>query len=238
MVRSLDPESAQYMGQKDYLDVYNNILKKCFQLQKKLYYEACFEKYKHDMRKTWQTINEVLDKTRKRKTFPEYFKNENEEITDKLEIANRFNSFFVNIGKKLAKKIINPENCYFTDYLKRKITTELKFTNVNKETVIQIIDKLKQKTSCGFDDISTKLVKQIKLIMVEPLTAIINQMLNTGIFPDLLKISPIYKKYDETEFSNYRPISLPAISKIFETAISTQTYEYFTTQKLFYKSQY
>ncbi len=33
------------------------------------------------MRKTWQTINEVLNKTRKRKTFPEYFKNENEERT-------------------------------------------------------------------------------------------------------------------------------------------------------------
>ncbi len=93
-----------------------------------------------------------------------------------------------------------------------------------------------------FDGISTKLVKQIKLIIIEPLTAIINQMLNTGIFPDLLKIakiSPIYKKDDETEFSNYRPISLlPTISKIFEKVISTQTYEYFTKQKLFYKSQY
>ncbi len=38
---------------------------------------------------------------------------------------------------------------------------------------------------------------QIKLIITEPLNAIINQMLNTGIFPDLLKIakiSSIYKK--------------------------------------------
>ncbi len=66
--------------------------------------------------------------------------------------------------------------------------------------------------------------------------------METGIFPDLLKIAkitPIYKKDDEIEFSNYRPISLlPAISKIFEKVISTQTYEYFTKQKLFYKSQY
>ncbi len=53
---------------------------------------------------------------------------------------------------------------------------------------IQIIDKLKQKAICGFDDISTKL---IKLVTVEPLTAIINPMLNTGIFPDLLKIAKI-----------------------------------------------
>ncbi len=34
------------------------------------------------MRKTWQTINEVLkNKTRKKQTFPEYFKIENEKIT-------------------------------------------------------------------------------------------------------------------------------------------------------------
>ncbi len=92
-----DLESAQYAGLKNNLEVYNNILSKSIRLQKKLYYQACFKKYKHDMRKTWQTINEVLNKTRKKKTFPEYFKNENEHITDKLKIANHFNSFFVNI---------------------------------------------------------------------------------------------------------------------------------------------
>ncbi len=49
------------------------------------------------------------------------------------------------------------------------------------------------------------------------------QMINTGIIPDMLKIAkivPIYKKDDETQFTNYRPISLlPTISKIFETII-------------------
>ncbi len=43
-------------------------------------------------------------------------------------------------------------------------------------------------------------------------------MLNTGIFPDKLKISkiiPMHKKENENLFTNYRPISLlPAISKI------------------------
>ncbi len=50
-----------------------------------------------------------------------------------------------------------------------------------------------------------------------PVTLIINQMLNTGIFPDKMKIAkiiPIHKKGDETLFTNY------AISKMFQGIIS------------------
>ncbi len=60
------PESPQYVTLRNNLDIYNNIPKKSIWLQKKLYYEACFKKYKHDMKKIWKTINEVLKKTRKK----------------------------------------------------------------------------------------------------------------------------------------------------------------------------
>ncbi len=56
-------------------------------------------------------------------------------------------------------------------------------------------------------------------------------MLNTGIFPDKLKIAkinPIYKKDDDNLFTNYRPISLlPAISEVFEKVIFQQVYAFF-----------
>ncbi len=58
-------------------------------------------------------------------------------------------------------------------------------------------------------------------------------MLNTGIFPEKLKIAkiiPVHKKEDDTLFTNYRPISLlPTISKIFETIIFKQLYHFFLT---------
>ncbi len=66
-----------------------------------------------------------------------------------------------------------------------------KFQNVDEETIASIIDKLSAKNSCGFDGISTKLIKQSKHIFIKPLTIIINQILNAGIFPDQLKVAKV-----------------------------------------------
>ncbi len=55
------------------------------------------------MKKIWKTIGEVLNKTKKKEAFPDFFRDDNKPISDKLEIANRFNSFFTNIGKKCSR---------------------------------------------------------------------------------------------------------------------------------------
>ena len=50
---------------------------------------------------------------------------------------------------------------------------------------------------------------------------------------------PIYKKDDQSQIKNYRPISvLPVISKIFENAMHSQLMEYFTSHKLLSNQQY
>ena len=98
----------------------------------------------------------------------------------------------------------------------------------------QIIDNFPSKNSCGYDGISLRLLKFCKLTIIKPLMLIIRQVLNTGIFPDKLKIAkviPIFKKGDEELFSNYRPISiLPAISNIIEKVIYQQIYSFFSTE--------
>ena len=67
-------------------------------------------------------------------------------------------------------------------------------------------------------------------------------MLNTGIFPDELKIAkvvPIFKKDDPTLFKNYRPISLlPTIAKVIEKIIFSQLSSYFNDTKLLFDNQY
>ena len=67
-------------------------------------------------------------------------------------------------------------------------------------------------------------------------------MLKIGTFPELLKTSkviPLYKKGDNSNLSNYRPIALlPSISKIFEKAILAQLTEYLENYSIIHPHQY
>ena len=133
-------------------------------------------------------------------------------------------------------------NVDFNQYMPAKPNSNLTFQPITVDITSRIIDSLKPKTSTGVDCIFNKLLKFMRNVISEPLTIIINQMLNVGIFPDLLKISkviPIYKKEDDTIFSNYRPISLlPSISKFFEKAILEQLATYLDSNNLIHKHQY
>ena len=73
----------------------------------------------------------------------------------------------------------------------------LNFRNIEETDIMQIIDNLPNKTSRGYDDLSNQLIKRITTSLTKPLSIIINQILNSGIFPEKLKIAkviPIYKK--------------------------------------------
>ena len=236
------PTSPKHKTLDTNLKTYNGILKKLIRSAKKTYYENLFAKFKGDIKNTWKTINEILNRTKRKNKFPDFFKDGNNTVTGKLAIANHFNKFFTNIGPKLSSMIAVPDNQTFQNYLKNKISYSFKFTAIDTKTISEIIDNLAPKTSSGFDGISTKLIKTIKNVLIKPVTIIINQMIATGIFPDKLKIAkvtPVFKKDDETLFTNYRPISiLPALSKIFEKVIFKQMYEYFQKKKIFYNAQY
>ena len=84
-------------------------------------------------------------------------------------------------------------------------------TNINKDYVASLIDRLKNKESSGIDRLTNKHLKAEKNLLAKPLTLQINQMLNTGIFLLKLKqskVTPIFKEKDKELLSNYRPISV------------------------------
>ncbi len=78
-------------------------------------------------------------------------------------------------------------NKTFYNYLPGIHNNTFQFQSINEEITMSIIDKLAPKTSCGFDDISSNIIKIIKSTFIKPVTLIMNQMLTTGIFPGKLK---------------------------------------------------
>ena len=223
------------------LRTYNRILKQMIRTAKKQYFKSVFNKYKYNMKKTWDTIKEVLDSSSSTK-FPKYFMINNVRTEDPKQIANKFNEYFVNVGPNLAKEIPILPNLSFINYLNHPCTVNFEFRQIREAEIMKTIEELKSKTSQGLDNLSNKLLKQIKLEIIKPLTLIINQTLNTGIFPDKLKIAkilPIYKKDEEYLLKNYRPISvLSSLSKVFEKVMHKQLFDHFTANTLFFENQY
>ena len=80
----------------------------------------------------------------------------------------------------------------------------------------------------GFDDIEAKVLKLAAVVLLNPITALINLSIRTASYPakwKLGKIIPLYKgnDLDRQLPGSYRPITiLPAVSKIVERAIQEQ----------------
>ena len=207
--------------------IYKNIIRRSIMHAKRDYCKNVFRMYSSNLKETWQTSNDSLNRRNGRRDFPQEFQLANGTlISEPKHIANAFNQFFINVGDTGPFNT----NVDFNQYMPVKPNCNLTFQPITVDITSRIIDSLKPKTSTGVDCISNKLLKYVRNVISEPLTIIINQMLNMGVFPDLLKISkviPIYKKEDDTMFLNYRPISLlPSISKIFEKVILEQLTTY------------
>ena len=158
---------------------------------------------------------------------------DNKTLTDPNEIANAFNNYFISVGRSLSEQL-RPAK-HFNEYLQNPTLTLFNFTVVDEKEICNIINNLKPKSSYGHDHVSNVLIKKACDIVMKPLTLIINQTLNTGVFPQELKISrvkPLFKRGDVLDISNYRPISLlSSFSKVFEYVIFHQLFGKFNRKQ-------
>ena len=240
-VKQTPQNTVNYFNLKQNLAVYNKILKRLIKDAKIRFYSSKFNKYRSDSKMTWNTINDILNRSKFEKQ-PDYMTIDDCQITDKGSIANHFNNYFGQIGTSMANSIPLVTDQTFTDYLKPEVDTLFIFEKVSVDKVKNIILGLKTKSSFGHDSISNSLLKHLEPLLSKPLALIINQSLAMGIFPDKLKIAkviPIHKKNDIHLMENYRPISiLPSISKVFERVVHEQIYSYFLNNNLLSSSQY
>lgn len=240
LVQTDSHNEALFARLKNEFKIYRATLRRSIREAKRLYYIRIFDLYKSDIKKTWSIIKESLNNNSTNKEPITEFVFDNITIKDSDQIANKFNEYFISIGRTLAESITSPHQ--FSDFLNSEINSRFTFNTVDEHQISEIINKLKNKSSYGHDNISNKLLKHSRDILIKPLTLLINQTLTTGEFPSELKISrvkPLYKSGDVSQFSNYRPISLlPSISKIYERVIFDQILTYFNNHDLLCMQQY
>ena len=78
---------AEYQTLKSNLASYNKILKRSIYNAKKSYYCQQFHKYKHDIKNTWASIKQVLNRDQKQNTFPDVFYLKGKEIKKKTRYS-------------------------------------------------------------------------------------------------------------------------------------------------------
>ena len=163
------------------------------------------------------------------------FTDNNKKISDKKEIAEKFNDFFTNIGSNLEKSIPHTTTSVYS-YLKGSPPNSLSLFLTDPEEIIRVVSKFPNKSSSGFDGIPMHLMKSSIACVAEPISKIVNCTLQTGIFPELLKIAkvcPVFKDGESSLFTNYRPISvLPSFSKIFEKIVANRLLTYLEKNRI------
>ena len=139
--------------------------------------------FKNDIKKTWSLINNSLNRNKRKNSSAEFNVND-QTITDENHIVEEFNNYFINIGTKLAEKIMTTKNS--NEYLNRPTSTLFHFHPIEKKDTLRIIQNLKNKSSFGHDSISNTLLKRSQEVLFKPLTMLINQTITTGYFPKYL----------------------------------------------------
>ena len=199
--------------------------------KKQDYYQNRFTKYRSNLKKTWQTINGILGRSKHKNIKTHCIINNGKVIHEPYEIANSFNEHFVNISSTLTSQL-PAATTSFQDYLSSPISSTMFFFPTSPNEIKFTISNFASKQSAGWDEIPSIILKCLPDNVIFILCYIFNQSLSQGKFISGFKHSkviPLLKKGDPKNLTNYRPISLlSCISKILEKLVHKRLYSYLT----------
>ena len=193
---------------------------------KKQHYTNKISSNKGNLKDSWKTINELLNK-RSKSCNIDCVKDSDSVVTRTEDIANVMNSYFCSIATELANEIDHSSNPLLSgEYHINDKSEKFNFRPINVQDIRDALAKAKISKSFGHDNISYFFLKLALPYIENSLAILFNTSIETSIFPDawkLARVTPIFKDGDKDDKSNYRPISvLPAISRLFEKLITDQ----------------
>jgi exonuclease III len=194
-------------------------------------------------KKLWPKINEIIyNKRIADDSSIKSLKSSGSIITDPKVMANRINDYFVEIPIQLDNLLPDIDDAEVLIEGPEPSMTLSSFSHTDIIEMKDILRNLKKNAASGYDFVTPAFLRDIENDILNFLVKSVNNMLDSGVFPDSLKISkitPVFKDGDKQNVSNYRPIAvLPILSKIFETIIKNRLTQFLSNNNLIHSNQY
>ena len=125
--------SRDYPELQILLKTYNFLLKRTIKEAKQLCFNKQLNKNRSDVRKTWGTISEIIQKTKHRPSGIKYVLSEGKRISDPADIAEKFNNFSIRMSSTLDDKIKRPEGIHYRQFLHQNIFSSFKFDLIDEK---------------------------------------------------------------------------------------------------------
>ena len=114
--------------------------------------------------------------------------------------------------------------------------------NLTQDMVREKLAKLNVNKSCGPDDVHPHVLQRSASAMCKPLHIIFQMSLDRGECPTdwkIANVTPIHKKGDRTDPSNYRPVSLTSqVCKVLESLVRSRMIEHLNENNLINEAQH
>lgn len=220
----------------------NGVVKEALREKAQGYYRNEINNCKGDIGKVWKVINTAIGGKYPNKDVLVLKDVDGRDVSDPSEVSRIFNKYFSEVGTSLSATIKKHRNDDINMFQTLHQHRFFKFSRTSSTEVMDVIQDLDIKKASGIDGIPPAVIKNSAKEISHVLSNIFNKMIIDGVYPKLLKLqktTPIHKKGDPKNVSNYRPIAvLPVINKCFEKLIYKRILEHLDETNFLYGKQF
>ena len=234
------PENLYFAS--EFKNIKNQINNKIRALKNRFFQEK-WEMAGNNTKKQWTFINSFI-KDKKGKVLIDSLLIENNIVNSQLDIVNKLNEYFSQVGESIVKDLESEMDQLNDDFSVSELNNNsaMSVPLTDEHELLDIIKELRQNSAPGHDEITVRDINNLREHILPILAHLINKTIQSGIFPQELKISkitPLFKSGDKKVMNNYRPISvLSVFSKILEKLIKNRMLSFIDTCQLTDEFQY
>ena len=192
----------------------------------------------------WRTISPFFSDKKFRNGNHTILREGEDIIVDSNEVAEIFNVYFSSIASEIGfqdqhstieeailahddhPSVIKIRDAYGEN------AHSFNFEMVSHDCISKTLRMINVRKATGYDNIPAKLLRLAQNELTYPITNLVNNSISMSTFPDQLKcaeLSPLYKKEDNLNRNNFRPVSiLTGISKLYESVVNDRLLEFFS----------